>query len=171
MIKALIRGRIAAAEKAFGENLDHLRYILAISLGAFRRYSKIFPLSSYRNALPADAFHVARLVSVRAQDCGTCVQTVVNQAKADGVPVDVLKAVVASTPDALPPDLADVYRFATAVTAATYDEDPLRDKLRERYGPNGLVELAIAIAAVPFYPLSKRALGYAKSCSKVVVDV
>lgn len=44
-------------------------------------------------------------------------------------------------------------------------------RLRERYGEEGLVELALAIASARVFPVTKRALGYALSCSKVEVRV
>src|SRR5258708_36552308 len=109
MIRSLIKGRLASAEKDLGEPLDYLRHILDLSLGAFRTYLKIQALTTYRDVAPKEPWHVARIVSVRLHDCGTCVQTVVTQAKRDGAAVEILKAVVAGKPEALPEELADVY--------------------------------------------------------------
>ena len=109
-------------------------------------------------------------VAARDADCGTCVQIEVNLARKAGMPVDLLKSVVAERPDDLPLDLAEVYRFAQAVVEARDDED-LRQKMRDRYGEEGLVELALAMAACRVFPIVKRTLGYAKSCSAVEVRV
>ncbi|MFI5299069.1 MAG: hypothetical protein ACHREM_13315 [Polyangiales bacterium] len=158
-------------ERDLGEPLDHLRHILGVSIGAFRRYVKIMPLTTYRDALPVEPFHVARIVATRHHDCGTCVQTVVNYAKKDGVPIAVLRATVDGEPDALPEELAEIYRFTEAVVKATYDEEPLRERIRKRYGEQAFVELAIAIGATPYFPLTKRALGFGVTCAKVVVAV
>ena len=171
MIRKLVLWRLAKQERRLGESLDYLRHVLAVSPRSFFKLAKAVPLTSHRRALPADAYHVARLVATKEEDCGTCVRIEVNLAKADGVPRDVLKAAVSGDPDALPEELADVYRFAEAVVRKTGEEGPFRERLRERYGEEGLVELALGIAACRIYPVTKRALGYATSCSLVPVEV
>jgi len=72
---------------------------------------------------------------------------------------------------ALPDDLADVHRFATAVVTASGEEDALRETLRQRHGEEALVELALALASCRVFPEVKRALGFAKSCAIVPLDV
>lgn len=171
MIRQLILRRLAAEEKQLGASLDYMRHILSVSLGAFFKFVKIFPLASYRRALPAAPCHVARLVATRDADCGTCLQIEVNLARKAGVPVEVLRAALDARPELLSEELADVYRFAEAVVKATYDEGPLRERLRSRYGERGLVEVAMAMAACRVFPIAKRALGYAVSCQRVDVEV
>ncbi|MGH9900733.1 MAG: hypothetical protein ACRD68_02730, partial [Pyrinomonadaceae bacterium] len=129
------------------------------------------PLASHRRRLPAAAYRVARIVATRDEDCGTCVQIEVNLARKDGVPVEIIRAVLKGCPDDLPPELGDVYRFATAVVEASGEEEELRQRVRGRYGEEGLVELALGIAAARVFPVTKRALGYAKSCALVDVRV
>jgi hypothetical protein len=89
----------------------------------------------------------------------------------DGVRPEVLRAIVNGKPETLDEELYDVYAFSLAVAENTGDEERYRDTLRERYGEEGLVELALAIAGVRMYPVIKRTLGYAKSCSLVQVRV
>jgi hypothetical protein len=83
----------------------------------------------------------------------------------------VIRAVLAARPDELPAELADVFHFAEEVVTASGDEGPYRERIRERYGEEGLVELALAIAVCRVFPVTKRALGYAKSCAAVSVQV
>ena len=47
----------------------------------------------------------------------------------------------------------------------------MRERVRERYGEEGLVELALGIAAARVFPVVKRALGYATSCALVKVKI
>ncbi|MDQ3800789.1 MAG: hypothetical protein M3384_15180 [Acidobacteriota bacterium] len=170
-IYSLIFRQLDAAEKNLGESVEYLRHIARTSLGAFFKFALFTPLSQHRRKLPVNAYHLARLVATRHEDCGTCVQIVVNVARRERVPVEILRAVVDSRPEDLPPDLRDVYRFADEVVRATYAEEEYRARLRERYGEEGLVELALAIASARVFPVTKRALGYALSCSKVEVRV
>jgi len=171
MLKFLVRWRIRAFERRLGEPLDYLRHLLGASFGAFRAFARAAKVAAYRKALPAAPFHVARLVAVRHEDCGPCVQTVVNLAKADGVPADVLRAVLDRRVADLPESLRDVYRFAEAVVEITGEEEPYRERLRAVFGEAALCELALAIATCRLFPTVKRALGYATSCSLVKVDV
>lgn len=171
VIRSVIETRIAAAEKKLGVPADYMRHILQVSLRAFFKFVKIMPLAEYRRTCPVDAFHVARLVATRDEDCGTCVQIEVNLARQDSVSPDVLKAVLDSRPDDLPPELADVYHFAEEVVTASGAEEPFREKVRRHYGEEALVELAMTMAACRVFPIAKRALGYAKSCSQVEVHV
>ena len=58
-----------------------------------------------------------------------------------------------------------------SVVEATGDEAKLRESLREQYGDEALVELAMGIARARVFPTVKRALGYATSCALVEVRV
>jgi alkylhydroperoxidase family enzyme len=171
MIRRLIERRISAAERALGVPADYLRHILRVSLRAFLKFIKVMPLSEYRRKLSAEPYHVARLVAARHEDCGTCVQIEVNLARRDGVSAAVLGAALASKPDELPSGVADAYRFAEEVVKASGEEGPYRENIRRHYGEEGLVELAMAIAVCRVFPTTKRALGYAQSCSAVSLHV
>lgn len=171
MIRRFISWRLDSVERMLGVPVDYLRHMLDVSVPAFLKFSKIMPLAQYRHALPADAKCVAGLVATRAEDCGTCVQIGVNLAKHERVPPAIIRAVLDSRVDDLPEPLADVYRFAEAVATNSGDEDLYRERVRQHYGEEGLVELAMAVAVARVFPTTKRALGYAKSCSVVKVQV
>jgi alkylhydroperoxidase family enzyme len=171
MLKFLARQRIRGYERRLGEPLDYLRHILAASFGAFRAFARAAKVAGYRKHLPAAPHHVARIVAVRHEDCGPCVQTVVNLAKADGVPDDVLRAALDRRVNDLPESLRDVYRFTEAVVELSGEEEPYRERLRQVFGEAALCELALAIATCRLFPTVKRALGYATSCSLVKAEV
>jgi len=171
MLRRLIRARIASAEKQWGVPLEYCRFILRVSLRAFFKFTKFLAVDEYRRVLPPGPCYVARIVAVRHEDCGTCVQIAVNQARNAGVPAEVLRAVLDGKPDGLPEELRDAYYFAEAVVTANGEEDVLRERIRLRYGDEGLIEMALAIATCRVFPTIKRALGYAVSCSAVAVRV
>lgn len=102
MIRRMILSRLAREEHRLDESVEYVRYILHVSLRAFFRFAKIFSIAEYRDRLPADAYHVARIVAARDEDCGTCVQIEINLAKASGVPSALLQAVINRNLDALP---------------------------------------------------------------------
>src|SRR5262245_27637682 len=102
MLRRFILGRIAAAERELGVPLDYCRYMIRVSLRASLRFAKFLAVDEYRRVLPPVPLYVARIVAVRDEDCGTCVQIAVNQAKKAGVPADVLRAVLNGELDGLP---------------------------------------------------------------------
>ena len=170
MLRPLIRSRLKVDERRLGGSLEYLRHILRVSLRSFFKFIRIVPLAKYRRTLPPGPYHVARIVATRDEDCGTCVQMAVNLAKQDGVATAHLRSVLDRKPENLPDDLADAYRFAEGVVTASGAENDLRQKIRERHGEEALVELAFAIAACRVFPITKRALGYAVSCSDVQIE-
>src|SRR5262245_43076830 len=164
MLRWILSRQLDAAERKLGEPVDYLRHILRYSLGGFLAFARFMRLASYRKTLPASAYGVAGLVATRAEDCGTCVQIGVNLARQEGVSPDILRAVIDRRPEDLPQDLADVYHFAESIVEQRGDEGDLRERLRARYGEEGLIELALGIASCRVFPTVKRALGYATSC-------
>ncbi len=169
MLRALIETRISAAENRLGVPAEYLRYMLKTSLRAFLKFTKIMPLAEYRRVLPVEPYHVARIVATREEDCGSCLQIEVNLAKRNKVKPAVIRACVNGAPDDMPEHLADVYRFAEGVVKRTGEDETYRDRIREAYGDEGLVELAVAIAVCRVFPTTKRVLGFAQSCSAVAV--
>ena len=171
MLRRLILARIAAGEKELGVPLDYCRFMVRVSLRAFFKFAKFLAVDEYRRVLPPGPCYVARIVALRHEDCGTCVQIAVNQAKKAGVPAEILRAVLDGKLDDLPEELRDAYRFAEAVVTANGEEDSLRERIRLKYGDEGLIEMALAIASCRVFPITKRALGYAVGCSAVAVRV
>ena len=171
MIRRLILKQLDKQERSLGESVDYVRDIVRASLPAFFKFALFTPLAQHRRKLPAEAYRVARLVATQDEDCGTCVQIEVNLALKDGVPADVIRAVLNGHPEDLQPALADVYCFAKAVVEASGGEEELRQRIRETYGEDGLVEMALGIASARVFPVTKRALGYAKSCALVEVRI
>jgi hypothetical protein len=171
MLRWLINRKLNAEEKKLGESVDYIRHIVDVSPGAFLRFASILPFANSRKVLPKDAWFVAQIVALQHEDCGTCLQIGVNLARQSRVDPALIRAVLAGDCDAVPPEMADVIRFTQSVVTASGDDDSLRETLRRRYGERGLIELSYAIASSRIPPTVKRALGYAKSCSLVPVQV
>lgn len=171
MLRRLILSRVAAAEKELGVPLDYCRFMIRVSLRASLKFAKFLGVDEYRRAMPPEPFYVARIVAVREADCGTCLQIAINQARKAGVPPDVLRAVLDGKPDDLAEESRDAYRFAEAVLTANGEEADLRERMRLRHGDEALIELALAFASCRAFPIIKRTLGFAVSCSEVAVQV
>lgn len=171
VIQRLILKKLDRVEAELGGSMDYLRHMVRVSRRAFFKFAKIMLMAEYRRVAPVDAYFVASIVASRDEDCGTCVQIGVNMARKSGVPREVLKAVFERRPENLLGNLGDVYRFTQAVVQAAPEADVYREEVRIAYGDEVLVEQAPAMASARLFPVTKRALGYAKSCALVEVRV
>jgi hypothetical protein len=86
-----------------------------------------------------------------------------------GVNPAVLRAVLTDNPDAMPADVALVWRFTRATLAHDAAADDYREAIVKRWGRRALVSLAFAITTARIYPTVKYSLGHGKACMRVVV--
>jgi hypothetical protein len=171
LIRAVLERRLNREERQLGESLDWMRHILRRSLSGFRKVVRFMPMADHRAAAPRDAWHVARIAAIRHEDCGPCLQIVVNEAVHDGVSPIIVRAVLGNDAGALGARLDLARRFAMAVAAHAEEAEGLRQQLVGEIGEDALVDLALTIAGVRVYPTIKRALGYATSCRLVEIRV
>jgi alkylhydroperoxidase family enzyme len=162
---------IRKMEDAVGVKADHMHFIIDTSIRAFIDVLLFMRLAHHREVLSAEALHLARIVATQNVDCGSCVQFSVNIALKDGMRPAWIRAALDRRPEALPPELQEVYEFTGHLLRHSYEEDALRESIRARFGDRGLLDLAYAIASAQVMPLTKQALGLAKSCSKIEVRV
>jgi alkylhydroperoxidase family enzyme len=158
---------IRAFERAYNYDATYMRRLLQSSPEGFARFGAFQPMGHFRETLPIDAYHTAKLAVMRVEDCGPCLQFCVQMALQDELSPELVRAAVDGG-DGLPPELAEVYRFAQAVARG---EPADSEAMEERYGAAGVAELALAIAAARVYPTVKRAMGLAKSCARITIAV
>ena len=169
-MRKLINQAIDKQERALGASLNWMREVLRLSFAAFIKFALVAPLGNHRKRLPKDAWHVAKLSTTLQEDCGECVQITVNLALRDGVQPQILEAVLHGKIESRPRELSDVCHFAQIICAGRDDSD-LRETLRQKFGDEAFMELALAIASSRLIPTTKRALGYAQSCSLVKISL
>jgi len=157
-------------EKRYDYSFDYVRYLWHVSRGGWRRFSFGFMwFASGRDSLPADAAAIAGIVSTLHADCGPCTQITVNMALEGGVDPDILSAAVSGDLNALPENLALVYRFTHAVVNGDFGATEMRENIIGLYGEKGLVDMASVISAGQVYPTLKRTLGFGETCLRVAV--
>jgi hypothetical protein len=168
-ITTLVNSRLGAFEREWGYDASYMRTILASGLGAMRALLGIERISKFRKGIPVAPSFAAKIVAARAEDCGPCVQLVVDMAARAGVPAATLRAIVANEHGAMPQDVRLVVRFTEAVLAHAPEADGLRGEIAARWGNDAVVSLAFAILSGRAYPTLKYALGYGKTCTRVHV--
>jgi alkylhydroperoxidase family enzyme len=169
MLTWLIRRKIDAFEREYSYDMDYARDLLGTSLQAMMRFHKATGLGDYREDLPEDAWYAARLVAMRAEDCGPCLQLTATMAERDGQAPEMIRAVVGERFDELSDDVRLTVNFVRAVIARDVAANALRDEVLRRFGRKGLVSIAFAILSSRLYPTLKYALGYGHACSIVHV--
>ncbi len=169
MVKWLMGRGIRAFEKTWNYDASYLREILAASPRAAWLFARATALGKYRQDLPVEAWAAAGITAVRHEDCGPCTQLGVAMAERAGVRPEVLRAVLEEDPDAMPADVALVWRFTRATLEREGAADRYREAIVERWGPRALVSLAFAMAAARIYPPVKYAMGHGQACTRVLV--
>lgn len=169
-MSALTDAATRRQEARLGAPLDYLRTIADSSTAAFVKFGAFAPLAGHRSVTPPIVWHLARLAATQSQDCGTCVQIVVNQARADGVPASILQAVLAGDDARLDDAERLALRYGRAV-ATLNDARTVVAEVRDWFGQDILVELALAVATAQVFPILKRGLGQDLACSLVTVEV
>jgi hypothetical protein len=169
MLKAYLSRWLDGFEKTFNYDASYMRHVLRVNPASLMKFA--FATRAYdAKAAPAEALIAAGLVGTLSEDCGPCVQVGVDIATSQGVDPRVLRAILAGDEAAMGETAALGYRFAKASLARDMEAcDPLRDEIVRRWGDKALVAIGLALVASRMYPTLKYALGYGKTCSKVVV--
>ena len=169
MMKWALNKAIGRFERTWKYDASYMRDIIDASPRAAWMFSRAAALGQFRRNVPLEPWFAAGITAVRHEDCGPCTQLGVAMAERQGVHPEVIRAVLTDHPEAMPPDVALVWRFTRATLAHDAAADEYRDEIVKRWGRLGLVSLAFAITAGRIYPTVKYALGHGKACTRIVV--
>ena len=169
MIKWTLHKAIDKFEREWHYDASYMREMIEASPRAAWLFARVTALGQFRRDVPIDAWSAAGITAVRHEDCGPCTQLAVTMAERAGVSPAVLRALLEDRPDAMPPDVALVWKFTRATLAHDAAADAYRDAIVKRWGRRALVSVAFAITAARIYPTVKYALGHGKACMRVVV--
>lgn len=141
----------------------YLEHLLDLSPAAHAVFAAAMGMSAHRVHLPRDAHFVAKLATLRADDCGACTQLVLRMAVEAGVPRELLRQVLRA-PDELPAELRLVFAHAQQVARGENGDPERVAALRTAFGDAAFAELAVNIVGSRIYPALKRALGEENAC-------
>ena len=169
MLKAFLNRFLDQFERTWSYDASYMRLVARVQPKSAVKFF-LGAGAADRAAAPAEAFAAVGVVATLAEDCGPCTQIGVDMAAAAGVDPQVLRAILAGDEAAMGETAALAWRFAQASLARDLTAaDPLRDEVVRRWGEQGLVALSLALVASRMYPTLKYALGYGKTCSRVVM--
>lgn len=154
--------------RQFGEHYDYdvtfMNEILEASPRGFAQFRGVIEMSGLREVLPPEVSFVAKIGAYAVVDCGPCLELSLKMGREAGVSDAILRAARLNG-EGLPPELARVRDYAALIAAGSTPPEEERAALRERYGAQGLVEIALNVASTLVFPALKRALGHAQSCA------
>lgn len=153
----------------YGYDVGYMRAMLEASPSAFFKFLAVTKLSRHAEAAPKEVLFAARIVGAMTEDCGPCVQLVVDMAREADVSDADIDAVLRRDPAAMSQNVAIGYRFADAVARRTVGEDEARDAVRAAWGEKGVIDLTFALQGSRLYPMTKAGLGFAKACVRINV--
>ena len=148
----------------------YMRELLETSPEGYEKFDNAMPLVEHRELLDANSYWVAKLAAMKSEDCGECLQLNVRMAVEAGIDKAIVEATIKGGRD-LPAELMDVYDFAVGVAANILDDEALVARIESRFNKGQLLEFGLCISTAKFFPTTKRALGYTKSCSLLEVAV
>jgi hypothetical protein len=169
MIKWALRKAIDKFEREWKYDASYMRDIIDVSPRAAWLFSRAAALGQFRRDVPIEPWYAAGITAVRHEDCGPCTQLGVQMAERAGVSPVILRAVLADNPEAMPADVALVWKFTRATLAHDAAADEYREAIVQKWGRLALVSLAFTITAGRIYPTVKYALGHGKACTRVEV--
>jgi len=146
MIKGWVHKQLDKVEAQYGYNVDYMRLILDTNGSAFFKFALFQTMSSHAVGLPTGVYFAAKIRSALVDDCGPCIQLVVNMALEAGVDEQVVADIVAGKVDALPEEVSLAVRFTDLVMAHNPEADELRDQIAAKWQQDGLITMGYAIA-------------------------
>lgn len=164
--------RNAAAKTALTGFSQHYNYdvtameeLLEASPGAFHAFfGAAQTLGQFRGVAPKELLAIVKIATVRAEDCGPCLELALKMMAEEGVENPIIQGALHGG-KGLSPEYLEVHDYARAVTLNQAMDPDCLPRLRKRWGEDVMAELAVTCLAAGLYPAIKRALGHAKSCS------
>jgi hypothetical protein len=143
MIKWALQKAIDKFEREWKYDGSYMRDIIDASPRAAWLFSRAAALGQFRRDIPIEPWYTAGITAVRHEDCGPCTQLGVTMAERAGVRPAVLRAVLADNPDAMPADVALVWKFTRATLAHDAAADEYREAIAKLWGRRALVSVAL----------------------------
>lgn len=169
MLKSFLHWRIRAFEQRYDYDATYMHEIADTDTRALMALQRLTNAGQYGGTLPQDALFAARLAAALFEDCGPCVQVVVNIALEAGVEPTLLATLAAGHPERVAAGPGCAFRFARAVLANSSEVGALREEVVQHYGAGAPYCLGLALSVARAYPVLKRAMGHAHTCQRVEV--
>lgn len=155
----------------FNYDTSYMKEMLTENSKAFETFEAFLPMSTFVDKSPKDVIFVARLTSMKNEDCGACLQLNVDMATEAGVDKEIIQEVIFNEGKNLSSELKMIYDFTLCVGNKETVDAQLYEKMNKTYAKEVIVEIGLAIAATKVFPTLKRVLNDIQSCASIQINV
>ncbi len=170
MHKFFVERGLTEFSERYDYDVSYMRHMLKVSPAAFSKFAKLTELSQHCEAAPKDALFAAKIVGAVAEDCGPCVQLVVNMAREAGMARNQIIAVLERDRTAMSEETVLGFQFADSVVRRSSSDDEVREAVQTQWGEAAVIDLTLAVQIGRVFPMVKAGLGFARTCQRVSID-
>ena len=167
MQKDRARSELQAFSAHYDYDVSYLEQILETAPEAYEGFMALTELARQRQAVPPQAFYAAKLLGALEEDCGPCIQLVVDMAREAGIAPAQIASVVTRDPEAMTPDTLLGFWFAESLLGRSPEADSAREAVRSRWGTAGVIDLTLGLQIGRIFPMVKTGLGFGKTCQRI----
>ncbi|MYM63041.1 carboxymuconolactone decarboxylase family protein [Pseudomaricurvus sp. HS19] len=160
MFNAIARKFITAFGRRYDFDVSYQLYLADHSGSAFRTFARACKLGWHRQRVSPQVAMAVQLVAIQFEDCGSCTELMIKLAREAGMEEAEINTVLSGHADGLQEELALACRYARTVLRHEESAGVL-EEVRQRWGEQGVIDLAMAVLGARLYPQMKWALGFA----------
>ncbi len=170
MRKFIARRLLAKFRQRYDYDTTYMETMLEKAPAAFWQFVKVQGPAAHRSKAPKEAYYAVKILAASAEDCGPCTQLCVDMAREAGVSDAQIEAVVTGAESAMSPATAAGFAFGRAMAYAPDQLPEAQCAVRDRWGDEALIELAMCFAIGRVFPSTKTGMGLGEECRLVQID-
>jgi hypothetical protein len=166
MLKGFLHRYLRGFASRYNYDATYMHEILDASTSAFVRFGIMQSAGgAWQGSAPLTAWCAAGIAGALFEDCGPCVQIASDTAMEQGMPGEIIRALLSGAPtDA---DAQIGFDYGRALLGGADSLDDLREIVESKWGKAALIALSLRAMTARNFPVLKRAMGHAKTCQRV----
>jgi hypothetical protein len=166
MLKSFLHHYVRGFASRYNYDATYMHEMADASTAAFVRFGIMQSAGgNWRGDAPPNAWFAAGIAGALFEDCGPCVQIASDIAMEQGMPGEILKALLSGLPtDA---DAQMGFDYGRALLSNSDNLDHQREIIENKWGKTALIAISLRAMTARNFPVLKRALGHAKTCQRV----
>lgn len=166
MLKSLLHRFTRNFASRYNYDATYMHEMADASPAAFVRFGIMQSAGgNWHGDAPANARFASGIAGALYEDCGPCVQIASDIAMEQGMPGEIIKALLSGAPTDADAQLG--FDYGRALLGGTENLDDLRGIIESKWGKTALMALSLRAMTARNFPVLKRAMGHAKTCQRV----
>jgi hypothetical protein len=166
MLTSFLHRYVRGFASRYNYDATYMHEMADTSTAAFVRFGIMQSAGgNWRGDAPPKAWFASGIAGALFEDCGPCVQIASDIAMEQGMPGEVIKALISGKPTDADAQLG--FDYGRALLAGADNLDDLRETIENKWGRTALLALSLRAMTARNFPVLKRAMGHAKTCQRV----